>query len=271
MIRLEVLEPTDDRALVSLDDAKAFLGVTGSSEDAELTAWLLAVSSLVAGDDGLQRPPWRQKYRERATGQGNLDLYLSRFPVESVDSVTEGDTTTTASSYEVSGSDRRRLYRSSGCWRRDSFDVHAIGGSQQRPGIVVTYRAGWVSPGSISTWAQSTAYSAGALVQPSSASGFMFEATGAGTSGLSEPAWPMAEGETITDSGVTWTARPDLTVPDDVKRGILIEVSALRDSSVLLASGVKSEQFDGARTEFFQGSGDRGLSRMLQAILRPYR
>jgi len=63
-------------------------------------------------------------------------------------------------------------------------------------------------------WAASTAYAvvvagdagAGALVKPTTYNGFYFEATAAGTSGGSEPAWPTSIGSTVTDGGVTWTA-----------------------------------------------------------------
>lgn len=57
-------------------------------------------------------------------------------------------------------------------------------------------------------WASSTAYALGDVVRPSTRNGFVYEATGAGTSGGTEPVlWPVVAGQTVVDGGVTWTAR----------------------------------------------------------------
>lgn len=58
------------------------------------------------------------------------------------------------------------------------------------------------------TWAASTTYAIGDQVVPKAApNGFYFEATAitTGTSGASEPTWPTTVGQTVVDSGVTWT------------------------------------------------------------------
>lgn len=57
------------------------------------------------------------------------------------------------------------------------------------------------------TWRASIAQSVGQLVEPPAVLGYFYECTVAGTTGLSEPAWPQADGATVTDGGVTWTAR----------------------------------------------------------------
>ncbi len=57
-----------------------------------------------------------------------------------------------------------------------------------------------------SAWSASTAYSVGDIVFPTSANGFVYEATSGGTSGASEPAWPTTLGGTVTDNTVTWKA-----------------------------------------------------------------
>lgn len=54
-------------------------------------------------------------------------------------------------------------------------------------------------------WQASTTYAAGARVRPISHTGFYFVCTGAGASGINEPAWPTTAGATVTDGGVTWT------------------------------------------------------------------
>ena len=55
------------------------------------------------------------------------------------------------------------------------------------------------------TWASSTAYTAGRVVRPTTGNTYLYRATGAGTSAGSEPTWPTTIGATVTDNGVTWT------------------------------------------------------------------
>lgn len=64
-------------------------------------------------------------------------------------------------------------------------------------GIVVVHTA----------WAASTAYSLGDYVHATTFNSFRYECTTAGTSGTGEPTWPLVEGATVTDGGVTWTCR----------------------------------------------------------------
>ena len=70
-------------------------------------------------------------------------------------------------------------------------------------------------------WAASTAYTSTETVDSESGqityrravnpvnTGLVFEVTTAGTSGSSEPTWPTTAGSTVTDGGVTWTARKE--------------------------------------------------------------
>jgi len=55
------------------------------------------------------------------------------------------------------------------------------------------------------TWALVTSYGLGAYIQPSASNGYRYKATVAGTSGGTEPAWPLGVGQTIADGTVTWT------------------------------------------------------------------
>ncbi|RLJ04402.1 MAG: hypothetical protein DRP18_04760, partial [Candidatus Aenigmatarchaeota archaeon] len=69
--------------------------------------------------------------------------------------------------------------------------------------ILIGYKAGY-NLKQPSAWSASTAYSVGDYVRPTSANGYNYECTVAGTSGGSEPTWPTTLGETVTDGSVTW-------------------------------------------------------------------
>lgn len=60
---------------------------------------------------------------------------------------------------------------------------------------------------SIATWTASTAYSVGTLVKPTTATGYKYECTTAGTSGATEPTWPTTINQTVNDGTVVWTCR----------------------------------------------------------------
>ena len=68
-------------------------------------------------------------------------------------------------------------------------------------GATVTDNAG------IPAWAASTSYAVGDIVIPSTANGYTYECTTAGTSDSSEPTWGTTVGGTTTDNTVTWTCR----------------------------------------------------------------
>jgi hypothetical protein len=56
-------------------------------------------------------------------------------------------------------------------------------------------------------WQAATAFGGAnnQYVRPTVANGFIYRATGAGTSGGSEPTWPTTIGATVVDNTVTWT------------------------------------------------------------------
>jgi len=54
-------------------------------------------------------------------------------------------------------------------------------------------------------WAQSTAYSAGDIVRPTTANDHLYVCTTAGTASTEEPSWPTTARATVADGGVTWT------------------------------------------------------------------
>ena len=64
-----------------------------------------------------------------------------------------------------------------------------------------------VPPRYVKKYKVTTAYSAGAYVKPNAPNGFFYQAVNSGTTGGSEPAWPLGVDESVTDSGgVTWIA-----------------------------------------------------------------
>jgi hypothetical protein len=62
------------------------------------------------------------------------------------------------------------------------------------------------------SWAPSTSYASGKVVQPTvgNLTGLLYRSSG-GTSGTTQPTWPTAPGGTVGDNGITWIAlRADL-------------------------------------------------------------
>lgn len=64
----------------------------------------------------------------------------------------------------------------------------------------------------MASWQPGVNYTTGQYVEPPSVLDFGYEATTAGTSGLTEPAWPLVNGATIADGTVVWTARTATTI-----------------------------------------------------------
>ena len=68
---------------------------------------------------------------------------------------------------------------------------------------------GWSS---VSEWGDTTSYSLGDFVRPSTGdTGFVFECTTAGTSDSVEPSWSRVNGATTSDGGMVWTCRSDVS------------------------------------------------------------
>lgn len=60
---------------------------------------------------------------------------------------------------------------------------------------------------SMGQWTTGTAYALAAHVKPTTANGFAYECTTAGTTGATEPTWPTVAGSTVVDNTATWTCR----------------------------------------------------------------
>ena len=62
-------------------------------------------------------------------------------------------------------------------------------------------------PLSLSAWAGTTAYALEQRVVPTTANGFYYEVTVAGTSGGGEPTWPVFVGQQVVDGTITWECK----------------------------------------------------------------
>lgn len=56
-------------------------------------------------------------------------------------------------------------------------------------------------------WATATAYILGEMAQPTTPNGYRYECTTAGTSGGTEPTWPLSLGATVVDGTAIWTCK----------------------------------------------------------------
>ena len=65
----------------------------------------------------------------------------------------------------------------------------------------------WGAPSVLPNWTPGATIAAGSDIGPSTGAqnGLWFQGT-AGTTGLTEPAWPSTIGGTVSDNGITWTA-----------------------------------------------------------------
>lgn len=99
------------------------------------------------------------------------------------------------------------------------------------------------------------AFAASAVVQAQDDTGFYYECTTAGRTGRNYPnAWPRADGETITDGSLVWTARhpssasvPSVasavwTVPSGITKDAQSELGAL--THIVLSGGTDGVDYD---------------------------
>jgi len=61
-------------------------------------------------------------------------------------------------------------------------------------------------------WQAETQYQEGEVVRPTSRNGFVYVCIQAGTSGTSEPSWPTAAGQTVSDGTVVWECYENFTL-----------------------------------------------------------
>jgi hypothetical protein len=113
---LEVITPATTASLVTLNEAKGYLGISGISQDPWLEVQIEAASKAV---EGFLRRPIRSEIVEETFFNGRSTIVLERWPLISVTSVTEDGATL------ADGTDYKKevrtgmLYRYSGGERQD--------------------------------------------------------------------------------------------------------------------------------------------------------
>lgn len=137
-----------DNALTTVEAVEHELQITPGSEVERLTRYVNAAS------EAIERYCGRKFYRsagivEAVPGYGTTDLFLSRSPIESVDSVVYDTTTIDPTDYSVGGG-RSTLFRAGGwLWTVGTF-TGASGGiplpGTEEPTFVVTYAGGYWLP-----------------------------------------------------------------------------------------------------------------------------
>lgn len=212
---LRLLSASPISRLLSATAARSYLGLgSDTSYDATIGALQDTIARSFAEILGFPLP--RQRYEETVAGNGRQRLILSVRPLDRDDlTVTLDDVELDDAADEFSIDDPRQgvLFRSYG-W--SSADV--LPGNDGLGNIVVTYRAGYVLPEVLSTWAANDTTIANATtkwIRPTSPalSLFLFEVTTAGTLGATEPTWPTTAGSTVTSGTAVLTARDAYELP----------------------------------------------------------
>lgn len=224
--------------LVTVAAVKAHLGITTSADDAILATLIEGVSDDLVADLG--RPLARQQYLETFPLTTRLRLRLTALPLDR-DSVTVTIDGTAATDFEIDDADTGQLYRSGG-WSGSYPTAEA----EERL-VSVTYKAGYVCPDSIQTWATGLTLVAGNWVRPTSPwlSPLLFEVTVGGATGAgAEPTWPTTAGTTVAAGAATLTAREVAELPAGL-RDLVLYVVRIRYEARKREAGLKSLSADG--------------------------
>jgi hypothetical protein len=108
-----VAPPPTPYDLLTLAEAKTFLGITDTSRDAQLQLWLSMSSAMVA--EMCNRVFAKEKVKETWFCLASSSLYLTRWPVKATDivSVTDNGVTLSSADYLLEET-KGHLYRASG-------------------------------------------------------------------------------------------------------------------------------------------------------------
>lgn len=249
-----VLTPARSSALILLSQVKSLLKITDSSEDAALAFWIAVATSKIGEYCGFV---WgRQRVKEKLIGSGRTRLFLSQLPVEpeSLTIEIDGEAVT---DWTLENAELGILYRKGG-WE---VGTRGAVGEDSEANISATYRGGYLLPGDIGDWTASTPYTAGQFVRLSSPSTLRLECTTPGTShATTAPTMPAAAGGTVTDAGVTWTARTAWELLPVVSEYCYVEtVKRWKTSS--MPAGLASIEADSFSASFFATQTETALSK----------
>jgi hypothetical protein len=105
-------------------------------------------------------------------------------------------------------------------------------------------------------WRPNEQYATNEYIRPNIATGFAYQAAGAGTSGLREPRWPTVLNATVVDGSITWTCSAAganglnaVSSPSAVSSpaGLTIASISVSETSKILATysgGVGGQEYD---------------------------
>lgn len=261
------LTPAAVTDVIDLASVKAMLGIEDTASDAVLAMNIRSMTSGVREFFGRELA-W-QTYQETvpyeiAPGRARDRIKLSCNPIdpETVSLSLNGYPLT---SWYVDDAEAGMLVRD------PYFAALSFSGSfPVTPGswrISVTYGGGFAY--GTTDWTASTAVKVGAWVRPSAPSFLRFVCTTAGTTGATEPAWPVV-GLTVIDGTAVWTARQVRELPEIIPQLTYFAIrdafeAADRPSDVIRSEG---EGF----LEMYARSGAAGtISTEVLAALAPLR
>lgn len=266
---VEVTSAATSRRVAHLEAVKRDLGITDTSEDANI----LQAIDIVSGEFGrvLGRAPWMQTYLVRQPGDGGTFLRVPVWPLVTVSQVRQGvdsPTVVDATAYEIAeppGAQRQdRLYRSDG-WAESGSPSRIQTSADERPlTYEITCVAGWATP--IDDWAADTLVRVGEFARSSDRDvALRFEATAVAGDGKThastEPTWPTTAGDTVIDDQVTWTAREAVEMPANLWGAAMWSVNCIFQNPDLIAAqpaGVEEMAGGGMRIKWAKGGNGSG-------------
>lgn len=242
---------TTDTRLILPPDLRGQVGLSDGSRDEALGLHIEQTSTAFSGE--LERDPWLQTYEEQISGRGGGALTLSRWPIVEVESVSHRGQA--VGDWQLIGDQRRdTLYRAKG-WRRGQYIPGAFSSSGDTElNYTVRYRAGWVPPGLVITWATDISVTVSTWARVSPIAGLLFEAVVGGVTGSLEPVWPTAEGTDCVDGEVTWRALPAREVPADLKLAAILHAGQIYKGYLDVPFGVSLQADELGSTSYATSS-----------------